>query len=106
LPYSKQLFLGSVDTVGQVLYTVPAGYITVVRDIEVLHVSSDSGTFSIYDQGPGSSAATIWFVGVADLAWAQWKGRAVMNAGDQLIASVSDAGTYQAIVSGYLLSAP
>lgn len=103
MPYSTQFFLGTVDTVGQLLYTVPEGFVAVVRDVEVLHVSSDSGTFSIYDQSPGPAAATFWFVSVDDLTWAQWRGRAVLNPGDELSASVSDGGSYQAFVSGYLL---
>jgi len=86
-------------------YTVPAGATVVVRDIEAYNSNASATAFSISRQVSGTTLSYIWVPSPALSAssWAQWHGRAVLNAADVLEVSTAAAGVYLHI-SGYLLS--
>lgn len=99
--YSTQ-FAAGTEAGGSttVVYTVPTGYVAVVRDIEV-------GA-----QSPPANSVAINYAGVAEIysvdtitqyRTAQWRGRVVLNAGDTINVDAI-AGTWTYIISGYLLS--
>lgn len=106
LPYSTRFFAGNTIA-GSVVpaYTVPASYVAVIRDIEVLNSSGSTDTLFIAAVVPGPLTLTLTkFLSVPGETPAQWKGRAVMNAGDELeLFSVAEA--WEVIISGYLLGA-
>jgi hypothetical protein len=106
LPYSTRFFAGNTIA-GTVVpaYTVPATYVAVIRDIEVLNSSGSTDTLFIAAVVPGPLTLTLTkFLSLAAETPAQWKGRAVMNAGDELeLFSVAEA--WEVIISGYLLGA-
>lgn len=83
-----------------VVYTVPAGYVAVVRDIEVGAQNAPANSVAINLAG----VAEIYQAGgIAQYSTAQWKGRVVLNAGDQINVDAI-AGTWTYIISGYLLT--
>lgn len=88
------------------LYTVPAGYVAVVRDIEAWNFGGETDQLFTTANVPGPLAVAVWVTPeVAPNEWAQWKGRAVFNAGDILQAQASSS-SWSLFISGYLLSAP
>lgn len=105
--YSIRMFSGSVSSGGTVtLATVPPGYVWVVRDVSVTApTSTDAGSVAIYVSGGTPSATIQRWASVAGLSTVQWQGRQVLEAGDDLRMLVG-AGSVQALVSGYQLSAP
>lgn len=102
--YSTRFYNGPA-TNGQTLYTVPAGFVVVVRDLEVYNFSSSAIVQVQVQLGvSGSTSGVLAFVNnVASQVCAQWKGRAVVNAGESLVA-FSTGSSFSMLVSGYLLS--
>lgn len=90
---------------GSYVYTVPAGYVLVLRDIDAYaNVTLASREIHVL----GSAGQTIWWH-----AWnstsnaqetAQWRGRQVLIAGETLTFTTSDLIDITA--SGYLLATP
>jgi hypothetical protein len=91
------------------LYTAPAGYTTVVRDIQVrapgILADSFNGWCSIYDSASQGEVASWTFPYVSPWQHLSWDGRAVMNAGDLLLCNSQSTG-WLLYVSGYLLTLP
>lgn len=106
MPYSTRFAAGEGTGSGAVVYTVPAGYVAVIRDIELLSGSGTTDEVVIDATVPGPLNVVIWLhIFGAAFAWAQWAGRAVLNAGDEIsVTAPADGSTY--LISGYLLSAP
>lgn len=106
MPYSTRFFAGNTIA-GTVVtaYTVPADSVAVIRDIEVLNPTASTDSLFIAASVPGPLTVTLTkFLDLAGETAAQWKGRVVMNAGDVLeLFSVAQA--WEAMISGYLLSA-
>lgn len=85
------------------LYTVPAGYIAVVRSVDFLATGASPGIFAW-----GLAAGGIYFAGATGLTTDNayhWEGRQVFNAGDT-IKAITATITGQLAVSGYLLTTP
>lgn len=107
MPYSTSFYAGEilVTDAYQTLYTVPSGYVAVLRDVELVNLAaSDEQAFLAL--GPGSS--TVPFAALtlaASGGWGQWKGRVVMDVGVTLQLFVETEPT-AAVISGYLLSSP
>lgn len=85
------------------LYTVPAGDVVVVRDIEV-YFGVPTSIFNFQVGAPGSTTIAWYIANPASNTWQQWGGRVVVPAGQSLWA-YSVASSTQLIVSGYLLTA-
>lgn len=105
MPYSTRLavtFLTSSSITS--FFTAPAGYVTVLRDLQVGQEEGGPGDFSLYAVGnPGSTNALIvTYPALTSTQTGQWQGRLVLNAGDELAGSVS-AGGFTVWASGYLL---
>lgn len=101
--YSTKFFAGPYTGAGgpQTVYTVPTGFVVVVRDIEFF--SSNADSFNVQG-GPPGSTAVIWLSRLSSAGtWAQWGGRSVLNAGDVITVYSGSTGG-QFYVSGYLLS--
>lgn len=106
MPYSTQLFLGALDDGSSTLYTVPAQYVAVIRDLELYGNFADNAEVAIGATIPGPLTAYMWVVNPLEPgAWVQWHGRVVLEAGHALVAATDEAGALL-IASGYLLSAP
>lgn len=106
MPYSTNFFAGVLPTSFETLFTVPAGYVAIVRDIEVLNNNADAADISVYAEVPGPATGAIF--GDTDLAggaWTQWRGRVVVPAAG-LIVAMSSVSSCNAAISGYLLSSP
>lgn len=99
--YSTE-FMGQTAAAGVLQeYVVPAGFVAVVRNIEVF-APSGTGT-SIY--AAGGSSQTFWYQvwGATDPLWKQWQGRVVVQPGDAFsFVAVGHAVDVSAM--GYLLS--
>lgn len=106
VPYSTRFFAGTPAAGDELVYTVPAGYVAVVRDIELLQGYADTQTVYVILSVPGP--LTVGFAGssaLASLEFLHWSGRVVANAGDELYVFTND-GEVQVTISGYLLSSP
>lgn len=102
--YSTQLIgaagLGNTN----IGYTVPAGYVCVLRDVDAFcHPTGSASAFVI----AGNLSAVIWYWENASgfVGSGQWRGRQVFRPG-QIITFEAQIGTYDFSASGYLLSLP
>jgi hypothetical protein len=102
--YSIRFYAGPVGEAVQVLYTVPAGSVAIISDIELVNGGSSSGLCYVVLQVPGQPDV-YWYhaeaLGAGESQ--QWTGHVVLNAGESLAAS-ANITTVQGVFSGYLLS--
>jgi hypothetical protein len=106
MPYSTNFFTGELTVSGTVLYTVPASYTAVLRDIEIYNGSGATPLFNIQGVVPGPLNGIIFLSGSFPLSeWVQWKGRVVLPAGSE-ITGYASAFPFYLLLSGYLLSSP
>jgi hypothetical protein len=84
-------------------YTVPAGYIAVVRDIDVRFSGGTGGPMVVQVADPNVILAVL-NSGDAITGMAQWQGRTVCNEGEVLEALNLGSVDASCAVSGYLLS--
>lgn len=106
MPYSTRFYAGNIATGSPVLYTVPAGYVAVLRDGRFYASVSGDVEFAIEASIPGPLNVIILFNNsFAPGATMSFEGRVVLNAGDSLV-GVTTGDYVIAILSGYLLSAP
>jgi hypothetical protein len=100
--YSTLFYAGVVTTATPAaLYTVPADYVVVVRDIVTRLSSGSADTITVYD---GTNLVTLLVATPATTAATSiWQGRQVFTAG-QVIAAAVTGGTWQLRISGYLLT--
>lgn len=104
--YSIRLFAGQLEAEVNPAYTVPDGFVAVIRDIVVYNETGDTDTFNAVAIVPGPLSLIAWsFADQTVYTSAQWQGRQVLNAGDVLYFY---AGHYpwHVLASGYLLSSP
>lgn len=106
VPYSTRFAAAELATETTTLYTVPADYVAVVRDLELYGNVASDAEVALEITAPGP-LTIIWFVvnPLVPGAWDHWEGRVVLNAGDELVAVTTVNGVH-VTVSGYLLSAP
>lgn len=102
--YSKQMFSGLFPSTRTTIYTVPAGFVGVVRcmtagwgDITV----GDLGTVTVASAG----TSRVWQVAPqADYGSELWNGRLVLNAGDGIRVALTGSGSIWLTISGYELT--
>jgi|SRR5215469_8484987 len=100
--YSTQFYKGPVGgSTSMPLYTVPAGNVVVLRDLELF--LSSAGLFNLQLVGSGASAIVWYISGASANSWHQWQGRTVAHAGDTIQAFCDGSGSLL-LVSGYLLT--
>lgn len=102
--YSTQ-FLADYPWGSDVSFTVPAGYIAIVRSIDLFQGGGSGGhELQVY---LGYSSAVVFNVpSSAAGASYHWEGRQVLEQGDELIATNPSAGPASVLASGYLLTTP
>jgi hypothetical protein len=85
-------------------YTVPAGFVAVIRDVDT-YASSEFSAAQVFLEGHLGQALWAWTAGLGQESYGSWRGRQVINAGETfgLRFNISEAdGT----CSGYLLTLP
>lgn len=102
--YSTRFILAEGDPMPTVTYTVPAGFVAVVRDIRGLVGAASSGNVTV------TLAGGLNFIYVADAVDGQnvlyaEELRAVANEGEEIVATSGTGGLANVVVSGYLLAA-
>lgn len=98
-------FFRAFTAVGPLQFTCPAGFVAVLRDVDVVAESNaSSDVLEVAIEGLGF----IWGVQGSGGAFqtAQWRGRSVFTAGQVLEATVTGPGTWHVSACGYLLSLP
>lgn len=107
MPYSTQLFLGELPAGAfSPIYTVPAGYTAVLRDMRIRNGYTSAQLANIQAGGPGPATVVIWQEeSFPEAQLDEWQGRVVIP---ELLSlwGYSDHGSVTLVVSGYLLSAP
>lgn len=84
-------------------YTVPVGYVAVVRDLDVTSGGGSIINWQLQIAG-GAKFAVGQFTVESIAQLASWRGRVVLNAGD-VLAFASDGAT-DGVCGGYLLLSP
>lgn len=88
------------------VFTVPAQYVAVIRDVEVYAGTVSAVEVSANLKVPGPLILAFYVVnGLEPGTWAQWTGRVVANAGETLTLGATVDGPI-VTASGYLLSSP
>ena len=103
MPVYSVRFLAGVSSIGSIdipTYTVPAGHVAVVRDIDL--VLGTSGSAPIFT-GANGNWLVRWVAGAANEV-KSWRGRQVYEAGEQFAMYMDHQVTHYQ-VSGYLLTA-
>jgi hypothetical protein len=85
------------------VYTVPPGFVAVLRDVDVVSIGSSGNLLFIAEQTSGLSF--IAFNEAAADVSVQWQGRQVFPAG-QVMYVRAVTGQWLVRMSGYLLSMP
>jgi hypothetical protein len=103
VPFYSHRFIAEAGFTGSAAFLVPAGFVAVVRDIDAVIFTPGAGTI---EAGIGGSAVFWGFTWsfVAVLGWESWRGRIVLNPGEQLVITTNTGMDFSA--SGYLLSLP
>lgn len=102
--YSTLFFLGTVGVTQITAYTVPAGYVAVIREIDARDFSGAVNGLYIASNVSGFGTFTWSFLSnVAGGDAVQWKGRTVLPAASTILLAAG-AASFQAAVSGYLLT--
>lgn len=96
--------MGTAESELSTLYTVPAGYVAVVRDVEYFAAGEAIDGIYLVVSVPGPLAAVFAWVGnLEENTGAQWQGRVVVPAAG--FVEVGGYGTSLLLaMSGYLLS--
>lgn len=97
-------FLEELGLNGTATYTVPAGLVAIVRDIDAYAAGPLSSNAHL--RFTGYLGETLWFfvVSAQQQASGQWRGRQVFRSGEGF-GIVTDSA-FDVRVSGYLLTAP
>jgi hypothetical protein len=103
VPIYSTRFIAESGFTGSAAFLVPAGYVAVVRDIDCVVYTSAGATI----QAGIGGVTNFWAVTIGVIAvtyWTSWRGRTVLNPGEQLVIGTDAAADFTA--SGYLLSLP
>jgi hypothetical protein len=101
--YSTRFWIGQLPTAWGSLYTVPAGYVVVLRDMEFTNYTASALTVSLAVETSGTGGVYLYTASVPANAHVQWTGRTVMDPGD-VLQGLSSSGGLAALISGYLLT--
>lgn len=101
--YSTRFLAFSTTSTEEETYTVPSGFVAVLRDVDVYHQGGAADGWSVQLVDPLCYLMTGGDTGSAGLA--QWSGRQIFNAGEQLQGTLYSAGDLASMMaSGYLLA--
>jgi len=103
--YSTRFAAAVLDTGTPTLYTVPVGFVAVLRDMTLgwQTLARTAGTTSVF---LNASNSRIWVVNqlASEFNFAQWAGNCVLPAGERIRAGTSATGTTYFTASGFLLT--
>lgn len=85
------------------LYQVPVGYVAIVRDIDVLSHGGAMINWVVSVNSVADFAAGQFTIEALNQT-AQWRGRQILNAGEELV--FQSDGPTDGLISGYLLTLP
>lgn len=102
--YSTRI-LEAAGLASTIVYTVPAGYVLIIRDLDVYcHATGVDHVYLV-----GATGQTIWHqeFDVSTTFYGSWRGRQVIYAGEQvsITAAMSVLDGADVTLSGYLLAA-
>jgi hypothetical protein len=102
--YSSRLFAARLLVAGaHTLYTVGAGNVVILRDLDVVQAAAFSSELYVYD---GSSQVSFaYYSSPANVTYYSWRGRQVFSAGETIKCFVVGSGQWDLIASGYILTA-
>lgn len=104
--YSTRFVKSALTNTNVTYYTVPTGYVAVVRTMTVAWtaLARSAGVFQILLNGANS---WVWVgaIGASEQSSAVWNGRLVLPAGELIRAAATATGTIHFTASGYLLTA-
>jgi len=105
--YSTRFVKAALTASNTTYYTVPTGYVAVVRTM-TLAWSSLARTGGVGQVLLNGANSFVWIVPIAgsELASANWDGRLVLPAGELIRAATTATGVVHLTVSGYLLGLP
>jgi hypothetical protein len=105
--YSSRFVKSALTATNTTYYTVPAGYVAVVRTMTLAWASlaRTAGVGQVLLNGANSY---VWIVPIAgsELSSAVWDGRLVLPAAEIIRAATTATGVVFLTVSGYLLAVP
>lgn len=103
--YSTLLWQGTGQATQLTIYTVPSGFTTVVRDVEVLNGSGASLSFHLSTHAvPGFADSNFaGHVGIPNGDGWQWQGRVVLPSSSQVQMPAFGTSVW-VMMSGYQLS--
>ena|ERR1700752_1890303 len=105
--YSPRFIGASFSGFGSGTYTVPDGYLAVVRDVSAAmtnQLGQGGGSFQVFIHG---NCIITWPMPPDFFGSFQWQGRQVVNAAETISYTAQVAGAQAAIaISGYLLKLP
>jgi hypothetical protein len=106
--YSTRFLFGESETGVDVSYTVPAGFVAVLRDVSVSQVGDGAGNLTeLIVNPPSGDGLVIVFLATNDAGTSvHYECRVVLEAGDTLLAASEGPTSCHVIGSGYLLSLP
>lgn len=85
-------------------YSVPAGYIVVLRDLDVYYGGGLGAATVFLQNGLGAAIWSNAFGALASGQYASWRGRQVIN--NPYSVSIVTDSPMDVMLSGYLLTAP
>ena len=102
------LFVAQPSTVSTPPYTVAAGNVAILRNIDgVWGITADAPEFSLYvTTAAGTQRVVVVQAPIPSLSatWLSWAGRIVLPAGASFHVTTTDTGDF--LASGYLLTTP
>lgn len=101
--YSTQFAAGTVTGAGSSVYSVPVGYIAVVRCITLMN---SAGGAMVGYVSPDTAGWLASLISSTQYESETTDMRQVLNHGDGLYVGLVGAGTMRYAISGYLLSTP
>lgn len=102
IPVYSTRFIAVQGLVGAEVFTVPVGYVAVVRDINLYNGGGITVTTAIW-HGSAGQALALWSSS-ASASDAFFTGRQVFYAGETF--DITTNGAWDVTVSGYLLATP
>lgn len=103
--YSTRLIIANASVSASGSYTVPEGFVAVVRDFEMYCAAGSTAPYA-YLEITGAVNAVFAYVKGDSPGTAQWTGRQVLEPGEELLAQGNSESTQTLLVSGYLLTLP
>lgn len=105
--YSTRFGAATINSTVTTLYTVPVGYVAVLRTVTIgWGLTAGAGGNFALQLGASNSRVYAKTLAESTVGSDVWNGDLVLPAGEILRASITGTGSIYVTVSGYLLSLP